>query len=103
MVGCYSGLFILFLLGGLLTVCPNNSYLRSTKRERQLVNEAKSVGLISGRMAGSHSPYDLYIFDPKERTVRLIQVKTKRGARMKITKDLKVIQGSIVTCTVSWE
>lgn len=88
-------------MGGIV---PNNSYLRSTKRERQLVNEARANGFISGRTAGSHSPFDLFIWNPKLKTVEFIQVKTKRGARMKIIKHKEVMEGCVViTSTVSWE
>lgn len=83
---------------------PNNKYLRSTKRERQLVNEAREKGLISGRTAGSHSPYDLYIWNPKESTMELVQVKTKKGARMKILKQKEVYNNcTVITTLVSWE
>lgn len=83
---------------------PNNKYLRSTKRERQLVNEARAKGLISGRTAGSHSPYDLYIWNPQTKTMELIQVKTKKGARMKIIKQQDIMEGCmVITTLVSWE
>lgn len=83
---------------------PNNKYLRSVKRERQLVNEARAKGLIAGRTAGSHSPVDVFVFDPKDGMIRLIQVKTKKGARMMVMKDKRVYQPAcIITATYSWE
>lgn len=83
---------------------PNNKYLRSTKRERELVNEASKEGLISGRTAGSHSPFDLFIWNPKEKIMRLIQVKTKKNGRFVIFLDEKVYDNcTVIERTVSYE
>lgn len=83
---------------------PNNKYLRSTKRERQLVNQARAKGLISARSAGSHSPVDVWIFDPKKKIFKLIQVKTKKGARGFIEKNIIIYENVIGEfSTYSWE
>lgn len=83
---------------------PNNKYLRSVKKERQIVNEARIDGWIAARSAGSHSPYDCWLWNPKEKLVRLVQVKTKKGARMLIKKDEKVYDNvTLITATYSWE
>ena len=72
---------------------PNNAYLRSTRREREIVNEARAKGYDSGRTAGSHSPHDVYIFDRDvenkndEPTVFLIQVKTEKGGKKLVIKN----------------
>lgn len=82
----------------------NNSYKRSVKRERQLVNEARDEGLIACRSAGSHSPFDVWIIDHAKKQVRLIQVKTTKGARTVIMRDKKVFDGyTVLEATYSWE
>lgn len=69
-----------------------------------MVNQAREKGLVSGRTAGSHSKFDLYIWNEKEKTLYLIQVKTKRGARNVVFKDNQVYEGCVViTRTVSYE
>lgn len=83
---------------------PNNKYLRSTKRERQLVNEARAKGAIAARSAGSHSPVDVWSFYPGKNEVYLIQVKTEKGASVSVDKDKKVFKNCTVTMfTRSWE
>lgn len=58
---------------------PNKNYLSGIRLERQLVNWARSNGKISGRMAGSHSPFDIYIFSPKKYELWFIQCKVVHG------------------------
>lgn len=83
---------------------PNNAYLRSTRREREIVNKARAEGKIAGRTAGSHSPFDLYIWDPKDLVLRLIQVKTRIHGRFLVQKDEKVYPAvSVITATYSYE
>lgn len=65
---------------------PNNAYLRSTKREREIVNKARAEGKIAGRTAGSHSPFDVYVWDRKNKVMSLIQVKTKKGGRFRVER-----------------
>lgn len=81
----------------------NNKYLRSTKRERELVNKARKAGMIACRSAGSHSPFDVWIVDHRDKVVRLIQVKTKKGGRIHVVKDERVFPGyTLITSTYSW-
>lgn len=83
---------------------PNNAYLRSTKREREIVNAARAQGFAAGRTAGSHSPFDLYIWNPQDKVLRLVQVKTKKGGSFRIEKDLEVFHpASVITATYSYE
>ena len=83
---------------------PNNKYLRSVKRERELVNYFRKNGQISGRSAGSHSPVDVFAWDEKNKTVSFIQVKTKKGTRFSITKNWRMIKNATVfVWTQSWE
>lgn len=68
------------------------------------MNEARDSGLISARSAGSHSPVDVWVFDPKNKLVKLIQVKTKKNARKLIMKDKKVYENiTVISSTWSWE
>lgn len=79
---------------------PNNNYRRSRQKERDLVNEARAKGHIAARSAGSKSPVDVWIFDPLDRTVYMIQVKTKKGSRLLIKKDVKVWESvSVISST----
>lgn len=59
----------------------NNSYLRSTRRERDLVKWYRARGWDACRSAGSHSPWDVWAYDPKTGNVVLTQIKTKKGGR----------------------
>lgn len=82
---------------------PNNAYLRSTRRERELVTKLKAQGFDACRSAGSHSPWDVWGFNPDTHEVRLIQVKTKKGARSRRIKDVKVYMCVVETSTYSYE
>lgn len=82
---------------------PNNAYLRSTKRERELVNALRAEGFDACRSAGSHSPWDVWAFNPKNGDVVLIQVKTKKNARALVKRHEMKLSGTIVTATYSWE
>jgi Holliday junction resolvase len=65
---------------------PNNAYLRSRKREQDLVRDFRNRGWISARSAGSKSPVDVWCVNPLDGEVRLIQIKTKKGGRGLIKK-----------------
>ncbi len=82
---------------------PNNGYLRSTRRERELVKSYRQKGWHCCRSAGSHSPWDVWAFDPRTGQVHLIQVKTKKGAKTVIERDVMKYHGEIETSTYSWE
>lgn len=60
---------------------PNNSYLRSRRREQQTVNQLRKDGWIAARSAGSRSKVDVWAYHPVTRQFRMIQIKTKKGAR----------------------
>jgi Holliday junction resolvase len=60
---------------------PNNAYLRSTKRERLLVNAYRNAGWLSARSAGSKSPVDVWAVNPHTGETHLTQIKTKKGSR----------------------
>jgi len=54
---------------------PNYNYNKGVRKERKLVNVAKSAGLLAFRSAGSHSPIDVVIIDKRERVIKFIQCK----------------------------
>src|SRR3990167_6568293 len=56
----------------------NPNYIKGVAKERRLVNYAKAKGCIAFRSAGSHSPIDVVIIDPKKALIRFIQCKTGR-------------------------
>ena len=76
---------------------PNNSYKRSVKREREIVNDARKKGAIAARSAGSKSPVDVWEFYPGTNEVYLIQVKTEKGASIFFDTDRKVFKNCTVT------
>lgn len=75
---------------------PNNAYLRSVKRERELVNEFRAKGWMACRSAGSKSPYDVWAVNPKTGDVVLIQVKTEKGGRTR--KDTLILKIERLEC-----
>lgn len=54
---------------------PNSNYKKGYRKEREVVNDARDVGLIAFRSAGSHSPIDVCIIDKKEKKISFIQCK----------------------------
>ena len=54
---------------------PNANYIKGVRKERQIVNDARDVGLIAFRSAGSHSPIDVCIIDLKGHTITFVQSK----------------------------
>lgn len=76
---------------------PNNAYLRSRRREQQLVREYREKGWDAGRTAGSKSPYDLYAVSPDKKRVHLIQVKTHKGGRSRRKFHMQRVEG-VISC-----
>lgn len=60
---------------------PNLAYNRSTRRERELVNEYRAKGWHACRSAGSKSPWDVWAYNPKTGEVEVVQIKTKKGGK----------------------
>ena len=54
---------------------PNKNYVKGVRKERQIVNDARSKNLIAFRSAGSKSIIDVVIIDIKNKTIQLIQSK----------------------------
>ena len=69
---------------------PNNSYLRSRRKEQQLVREFRKAGWVSARSAGSKSPIDVWAFHPKENRLYMVQVKTKKGGKGRSISPLNI-------------
>ncbi len=69
---------------------PNNSYLRSRRREQEIVADARKRGWIAARSAGSKSPVDCWLFDPMEKVLIMVQVKTKKGGRNRRIVDKQI-------------
>jgi len=55
---------------------PNPHYVRSRRKEQELVRNAKKEGKIALRSAGSKSPIDVVEIDHVKRIIYLYQVKT---------------------------
>lgn len=66
----------------------NNAYLRSRRREQELVNKYRSEGWVACRSAGSKSPWDVWAYHPTLRKFEVVQIKTKKGGRGVYTKVL---------------
>lgn len=79
---------------------PNRKYRKGYRKELEIVNTFRRAGWISARTAGSHSPFDLFAWNPKHRIVRFVQVKTK--GRMKhrhITNHVAFSGCDVITWT----
>ena len=83
----------------------NNKYIRSTKRERLTVNTAiKEGAVISGRFAGSKTKgpgYNGFVPDtfaiyPKDKLIRLTQIKVELGAKTVTKEDHEALDGYTV-------
>lgn len=55
----------------------NKNYRKGYEKERKIVNEARASGCLAFRSAGSHSPIDVFILNPKTMKIDLIQCKPK--------------------------
>lgn len=60
---------------------PNNAYLRSRRREQETVNKYRKLGYTAARSAGSKSKVDVWAYHPELKVLKMIQIKTKKGAR----------------------
>lgn len=54
---------------------PNKNYVKGVRKERLLVNNARMIGEIAFRSAGSHSPIDVCTIDNVSKTIRFFQCK----------------------------
>ena len=75
------------------------NYQKGARKERVIVNRHRKLGRLAFRSAGSHSPVDVFVLDPKSKTIFLIQSKPKsmsENAKHKIYDDLKQYVGDYV-------
>ena len=63
-----------------------------------LVNEARKRGLYAGRMAGSHTKFDVVIVNFKKKKIEFIQVKNKKvyGKEKKKLEELSKLNDEYV-------
>lgn len=54
---------------------PNKNYIKGIRKERKLVNQAKTLGMLAFRSAGSHSPIDVCCIDKLRHEIHFIQSK----------------------------
>lgn len=54
---------------------PNANYVKGRRQEYKLVNQAKKMGCVAFRSAGSHSPIDVVAIDTAQKRISLIQAK----------------------------
>lgn len=54
---------------------PNINYIKGVRKERQIVNDARTCGLIAFRSAGSFGIIDVVVIDVKKKEIKLIQSK----------------------------
>jgi Holliday junction resolvase len=74
----------------------NKFYQRGYEKERRIVVKARKKGCLAFRSAGSHSPVDVFVLDPKTRVIELIQSKSASESKKKLSKiemELKAYQG----------
>ena len=75
---------------------PNKHYMKGYRKERRVVNQARELGHIAFRSAGSHSPIDVIVVDQVNRTIDLIQCKSDKmtdSAKTKILQEQEGIDG----------
>jgi Holliday junction resolvase len=83
---------------------PNYRYLRSRRREQQWVLKLRAQGFDAARSAGSKSPWDVWAFNTKTKKLILVQIKTKKGARLAKVKNPVLYTGvEASTLTLSYE
>lgn len=76
---------------------PNANYLRGVRLERELVNKARAKGHIATRSAGSHSPYDVWVWDRDNLTITLTQLKRHKKRKGNKGQPNPVVQEHRIT------
>lgn len=74
----------------------NPYYVRSVRKERELVRNARKAGRIALRSAASKSPIDVVDIDPHTKRIWLIQVKTGMmtpNQILKLEKEMEFLNG----------
>lgn len=76
---------------------PNKKYVKGRRKEYRLVNEHKSMGHVSFRSAGSHSPVDVVAIDCGNKRIQLIQAKPgsmSDNAKKKLEEENSGLNGN---------
>ncbi len=69
---------------------PNKNYLKGTRKERRIVNDARENGHIAARTAGSHSPIDCFIINKEARVITFVQSKPDSMSELKKNGEMKI-------------
>lgn len=80
----------------MVRIHPRNIYERGADKERRIMNKARKAGFLSFRSAGSHSPIDVFILNPFEKIIELVQSKPRNiseNAREKLIEELRKYVG----------
>ena len=78
---------------------PNKNYQKGVRKERKIVNDARDLGMISFRSAGSHSPIDVCVIDEKEKKIFFIQCKPESMSDNKkklLEEELKFLNDEFI-------
>lgn len=80
-----------------MTTNHNRKYKKGADKERQIVNEFRKKGCLSFRSAGSHSPIDVFVLNPKTKEIFLIQSKAGKSYtpqfKEKLYNELRIYEG----------
>lgn len=75
---------------------PNRNYEKGVRKERAIVNTAKSEGHVAFRSAGSHSPIDVCIINHRDRKIQLVQAKPDNFSKLdhdRIMQEWRILSG----------
>jgi len=67
----------------------SKQYRQGRRCEYEIVKHFPRPRFVSQRTAGSHSPFDVIVWDRKEKTVSLIQVKKIKRETLSVLKALR--------------
>ena len=73
------------------------NYEKGVRKERKIVSEARAIGMIAFRSAGSHSPIDVCAIDKLRKQIYFVQCKPddfSNKQRMKLEEELKDLNGN---------
>ena len=86
---------------------PNSAYKRGAEKERRIVNSFKAKGCLAFRSAGSHSPIDVFVLNPKSHEIKLIQSKLGKSYTQsfkdKLLRELEKYNGSYEVSAEVWD
>lgn len=74
----------------------NTNYKKGYNKERRIVNQFRAAKCLAFRSAGSHSPIDVFVLDPLNHVIKLIQSKAGKISDLekeRILSDIKKFEG----------